>query len=44
MDMIATFKRPGTGLYPGDFDSHVGANARTNIVADTILTVEMFEQ
>jgi N-acetylneuraminate synthase len=43
LDMV-TFKRPGTGLSPRDLDVIVGAKAKTDIAADTVLTLEMFEQ
>lgn len=38
-----TFKRPGTGISPAEFEHLVGRRARHDIPADTILKWDMFE-
>jgi N-acetylneuraminate synthase/N,N'-diacetyllegionaminate synthase len=40
---MISVKRPGTGLAPALTDSLVGRTARANIVADTMLSRDMFE-
>lgn len=40
---MLTYKRPGTGISPGDIDKIIGKVALENIQEDTILQFEMFK-